>query len=63
MHVQPQAYSYIIETYIIETDIFLHTCMQILSSFHTLHKPASVTELYFHATNSSPLKNLLGTLL
>lgn len=47
MHVQPQAYSYITETYIID----LHKCMQILSSFHTLHKPASVSELYFHATN------------
>lgn len=51
MHVQPQAYSYTTETYIIDTDTYLHTCMQILSSFHTLHKPASVSELYFHATN------------
>lgn len=51
MHVQPQAYSYITETYIIDTDTYLHKCMQILSSFHTLHKPASVSEIYFHATN------------
>lgn len=60
MHVQPQAYSYITETYIIDTDTYLHKCMQILSSFHTLHKPAS---LIFNATNKSPLKTLLGTLL
>lgn len=51
MHVQPQAYSYITETYIIDTDTYLHKSMQILSSFHTLHKPASVSEIYFNATN------------
>lgn len=50
MYVQTQAYSYIlIETDIIDTDIrtciyihvlmYIHSRMQILSSFHTLHKP------------------------